>query len=90
MHHAVGALAAQSGVDLLVAVGELGGATAAGALEAGLAPAGVVHLAGVDQALRAVPDLLGEGDVVLVKGSRQAGMERVVQQLIGRRPEDVA
>jgi UDP-N-acetylmuramoyl-tripeptide--D-alanyl-D-alanine ligase len=90
LHHEVGGLAAASGVDLLVAVGELGKATAAGALEAGLAASGVVHLADVDVALREVPALLREGDVVLVKGSRQAGLDRVVQHLIEQRSGDAA
>ena len=70
MHHRIGMEAAQAGVDLIVPVGELGRAAAAGALEAGLAPAAVVHLATTEEALERVPELLREGDVVLVKGSR--------------------
>lgn len=82
LHHEIGALAAASGVDLLVTVGELGKATAAGALESGLATEGVVHLDDVEVALTRVPHLVREGDVVLIKGSRQAGLDRVVQQLV--------
>ena len=82
LHHEIGELAANSGVDLLVTVGELGKATAAGALEGGLATGEVVHCEDVNEAMDEVPHLVREGDVVLIKGSRQAGLDRVVQHLI--------
>jgi len=82
LHHEVGELAAASGVDLLITVGELGKATAAGALEGGLSGDEVVHLEDVEAALNEVQHLVREGDVILIKGSRQAGLDRVVQQLI--------
>jgi UDP-N-acetylmuramoyl-tripeptide--D-alanyl-D-alanine ligase len=81
LHHQVGALAARSGIDLLLVVGELAAATAAGALEGGLPAGRLVHLPTVEHALRAVPSLVRAGDVVLVKGSRRAGLERLVEQL---------
>jgi UDP-N-acetylmuramoyl-tripeptide--D-alanyl-D-alanine ligase len=74
-HRDVGAYAAGAGVDLLVAVGP----RAAGMLEA------------FDGESRAVPDaraaaalaaqLVGPGDVVLVKGSRGVGLEVVAERL---------
>lgn len=84
MHHRIGMEAAQAGVDLIVPVGELGRAAAAGALEAGLAPAAVVHLATTEEALERVPELLREGDVVLVKGSRGMALERLIGRLEGQ------
>jgi UDP-N-acetylmuramoyl-tripeptide--D-alanyl-D-alanine ligase len=82
MHFAIGAEAARSGLDLLVLVGELTRAAAAGALESGLAPERVVHVADTEEALMLVPSLLSSGDVVLVKGSRATGLDRLVKHLV--------
>jgi UDP-N-acetylmuramoyl-tripeptide--D-alanyl-D-alanine ligase len=90
LHHEVGELAASSGVDLLITVGELGKATAAGALEGGLSSDEVVHLKDVEAALYEVPHLVREGDVVLIKGSRQTGLDKVVQQMIEQGSGDAA
>jgi UDP-N-acetylmuramoyl-tripeptide--D-alanyl-D-alanine ligase len=82
LHFEIGAEAAKSGLDLLVLVGELTRASAAGALETGLAPERVVHVADTDEALALVPPLLSSGDVVLVKGSRRTGLDRLVKHLV--------
>jgi UDP-N-acetylmuramoyl-tripeptide--D-alanyl-D-alanine ligase len=82
LHHGIGCDAARAGIDLLLLVGELTRATAAGALECGLAPESVVHLGGIEQALARAPGLLGAGDVVLVKGSRRVGLDRLVATLV--------
>jgi len=81
LHHAVGVHAARSGLDLVVLVGELTRATAAGALEGGLPAERIVHFEGLDEALVDLPSLFEEGDLVLVKGSRRMGLERVVSAL---------
>ncbi len=77
-----------SGIELLVLVGEVTQATAAGALEAGMDPACVRHLGTVEHACRELPELLGSGDVVLVKGSRAMGLEALVDGLIERFGEE--
>ena len=71
-HREVGEAAATAGIDLLIAVGE----RAAGYVEGadGLASA---RFATVEEAIEAVPGLLREGDVVLLKGSRSMRLERV-------------
>jgi UDP-N-acetylmuramoyl-tripeptide--D-alanyl-D-alanine ligase len=81
LHHAIGAEAARAGIDRLVLVGELAKAAAAGALEGGLPAAAVTHLATTAEAARAVPDMLADGDVVLVKGSRAMELESVVHAI---------
>jgi len=81
LHHEVGRLAASSGIDLLLLVGELTRATAAGALEAGLAPEHVVHFEDPEAALGLVPGLVREGDVVLIKASRRLALERLVDRI---------
>ena len=81
LHFQVGREAAGSGVELLVLVGELTRATAAGALEAGMDAARVVHLDSMQQASDAIGELLRPGDVALFKGSRRMGLERLIERL---------
>ena len=84
LHHAIGREAAESGIELLVLVGEVTQATAAGALEAGMDATCVRHIGAVEDALEELPGMLKSGDVVLVKGSRAMGMEALVDALVQR------
>ena len=87
MHHAIGREAAKSGIDLLVLVGELTRASAAGALEGGLAEERVVHVETTDEAIQQIGRHLNDGDVVLVKGSRRTGLDRLVNHLVALKCE---
>jgi UDP-N-acetylmuramoyl-tripeptide--D-alanyl-D-alanine ligase len=89
-HYRIGFEAARSGVDLLVAVGELTRAAAAGAIEGGLKDANIVHVDTTDEAIARVPALVRAGDVVLVKGSHRTGLDRLVQRLVTFLREDAA
>jgi len=80
-HKMIGAEAAARGVDLLLCVGELARATAAGALEAGLKEDSVLHFETAEEVIAASAGLLQPDDVVLVKGSRRVGLESLVQHL---------
>jgi len=84
-HREVGAVAAARGLDLLIAVGTEAAAIADGALAAGLAPACVEHVADTRAAAELLAPTLGAGDLVLIKGSRGAGMEDVARRLRGSR-----
>jgi UDP-N-acetylmuramoyl-tripeptide--D-alanyl-D-alanine ligase len=75
-HARIGAHAA-AGVDTLVVVGAEARAIAEGARSAGMAPDHVVEVADADEALAHLVGALEEGDVVLVKASRVAGLEAV-------------
>jgi UDP-N-acetylmuramoyl-tripeptide--D-alanyl-D-alanine ligase len=76
-HRAVGAHAASSGVDLLIAVGP----RSAAMLDAFDGDARAVADAAAAAAL--ADELVGAGDVVLVKGSRGVGLEVVAEALAG-------
>ena len=89
-HKRIGCETAEAGIDLLIPVGELGRATAAGALECGQADEGVVHLESTALAVERVPELVRDGDVVLVKGSRSMACERIVHGLLERYGHDAS
>ena len=90
LHYAIGLEAAKSGIDLIVLVGELTRASAAGAIEGGLDENRVIHVDTTDEAIARVGALLRDGDVVLVKGSRRTGLDRLVNHLVERKREDAA
>ena len=81
-HREVGEAAAALNVDELIAVGAIGATIARAAQEAGLEKS-----IAVDSPERAA-ELLGEsaspGDLILVKGSRSARMERVLDAFAKR------
>ena len=85
LHRGVGAEAYRQGVDLLVAVGELGHSIARGAMEAGL-PASAVHTvpSGEDYPAAALW-LVGEartGDCILFKASRAMALETMAEAFV--------
>ncbi len=78
-HAAIGACAADCGVDLLVTVGPLAAAMAQRFDGPTLA------FADADEAAAEVPALLHGGDTVLVKASQGVGLSRVVEAVRGAR-----
>lgn len=75
-HRRVGEAAARLGVSLLIGVGAEGVTIADAARAAGLSEASAV--VSVDQAASLLARRTDPGDVILVKGSRSAAMERVL------------
>ncbi|NOR82529.1 MAG: UDP-N-acetylmuramoylalanyl-D-glutamate--2,6-diaminopimelate ligase, partial [Ardenticatenales bacterium] len=71
-------------VDLLVTVGSLGQIIAEEALATGMSPDAVVILPRVEDAIEALPPLIEERDMVLVKGSRGTGLDKLVDSLSHR------
>jgi UDP-N-acetylmuramoyl-tripeptide--D-alanyl-D-alanine ligase len=80
-HRATGRLVAELGIDLLVAVGGHAGEMAAAAAAAGMDVAGIRTAGSSDEAAALLDDLLGKGDLLLLKGSRSMKMERVAKRL---------
>ncbi len=83
-HREVGRAAGALGIDRLVAVGRHADEMAEGAVEAGLGSEAVERAAGTTEASQRLAGQLTAGDVVLVKGSRAAHMEEIVQALRSR------
>jgi UDP-N-acetylmuramoyl-tripeptide--D-alanyl-D-alanine ligase len=83
LNEAVGRLAAQAGLEALIVVGPDADPIVAGA---GAIKDRVTHVADVAAAAEELRARLGPGDVVLVKGPRAAGLERVAEALLTETP----
>jgi UDP-N-acetylmuramoyl-tripeptide--D-alanyl-D-alanine ligase len=80
-HRRIGRLVAALGFERLVVVGSTGSAIADGARRAGMPPNRIAVCSGVDEAVAEATPTLRAGDVIVVKGSRVAGLERAVERL---------
>lgn len=78
-HRSVGEVAVREGIDILIGVGEEAKWITETAWRGGIAK--VHHFETVEDAIRSLHELAQTGDVVLVKGSRSAKMERIVEGL---------
>ena len=78
-HAEVGRLAAELGVEQLIAVGKMAGTMAQAARSAGLSR--VIELADAEAAATAIKSFLKAGDTVLLKASRSSRLERIAQAL---------
>jgi UDP-N-acetylmuramoyl-tripeptide--D-alanyl-D-alanine ligase len=76
-HREVGECAAELGIDLLIAVGPVGASIARAAEKAGLEKSHWVDVP--EQAAEFLATIVSPGDLILVKGSRSARMERVLE-----------
>jgi UDP-N-acetylmuramoyl-tripeptide--D-alanyl-D-alanine ligase len=79
-HQVVGRRAAEV-VDVLIGVGELGSLIADEALATGMPASSVRAVGGNEAAVQALRELMPDGAVVLVKGSRGMAMEQIVGAL---------
>ncbi len=85
LHEDVGAFVARQGIDQLVACGPLGRSLAEGAERAGLDRTRILAVPDAIAACAALKTIVKQGDVVLVKASRDMKLEQVVQALQGAR-----
>ncbi|GLU45977.1 UDP-N-acetylmuramoyl-tripeptide--D-alanyl-D-alanine ligase [Nocardiopsis ansamitocini] len=82
-HERVGRQVARSGVDVLVVVGDQAAPIAEGARGVADWQGEIVGVSDVGQAVAALAERLRPKDIVMVKGSRVAGLEKVAEQLTG-------
>jgi len=87
-HEKIGAYAARRGVAGLIAVGEVAAAVLKGAEQVGTWTGERVQVEDVGAAVAALGERLRPGDVVLIKGSRVAGLERVAQAVLTQGSDD--
>ena len=80
-HRKLGGQVVKAGVDLLVAVGEYAETVAGAATAAGLPSGQVATYKDTAAACRGVRRRLRSDDVVLVKGSRSLGLDKLVEKL---------
>lgn len=78
-HQELGACAAGTRIDRLLAFGEQADHVAGGALRAGMTPHTIADCHDLDSLFTVLDCWLNPGDVILVKGSRGMRMERIVQ-----------
>jgi UDP-N-acetylmuramoyl-tripeptide--D-alanyl-D-alanine ligase len=83
-HAEVGRRAAELGIGQLFAVGKMAPVLARAARDAGLTR--VFEFADVESAVKAVKDFLKAGDVVLLKASRAARLERIAGAIRSEKP----
>ncbi len=81
-HQAIGRLAAQLGIDAIMAIGQYAECVAQGVRET--RANGVVTYQTVQALLEHLPMMLQQGDGVLVKGSRKLNLEQVTEFLLHR------
>ncbi|SMB94316.1 UDP-N-acetylmuramoyl-tripeptide--D-alanyl-D-alanine ligase [Thermanaeromonas toyohensis ToBE] len=81
LHQKVGRRAAEVGLSMLVTVGELAREIATGALDSGMSNTRVFSFLHPREAGQFLARHLQPGDVVLLKGSRAARLEQVLEEL---------
>ncbi len=81
-HRVLGMRVAEHGVDMLVAVGERSKDTIHGAVEAGMSESSTHFFETSEEAGRFLDREINKGDVILVKGSQSARMEKVVKDIM--------
>ena len=87
-HREVGECAAELGVDQLIGIGELGALIAQAASRCGLSKS--VAVGSTSEAAALLSDMAGEGDLVLIKGSRLARTERVLDEFAAHKETEAA
>jgi UDP-N-acetylmuramoyl-tripeptide--D-alanyl-D-alanine ligase len=80
-HERLGELVVRLGVDRLITVGEQARSIARSAVREGQLPEDVASYEDPDQVVEDLRGWLRAGDVVLIKGSRVAGLERLAEAL---------
>jgi len=80
LHHQLGKQVAQAGIDILIAVGPLASVVAQAAVQAA-GDIQTICTPSASEACKTVPELIKAGDILLIKGSRVAGLEMVLEAI---------
>ncbi len=82
LHFELGREFLDYGADLLVTLGPLAQNLAEGAIESGMPQDRVFRCESHEEVASRIAELIGEGDLVLVKASRGMAMEKVVERIV--------
>ena len=80
-HLTTGRLAATSGIQQLIVVGEAAQLIARGAAEAGLSPRQIIRVESNQDAVQELIKIIQPGDLVFLKASRKIQFEQIAEQL---------
>ncbi len=80
-HREAGGMIADLGVSYFLAIGEHARDMVTGALDNGLPPEKVMIVGSQDEMCRKIRDVIREGDLIFLKGSRMMGLEKVSEGL---------
>jgi len=81
LHCDMGRFVAECGLDLIICIGEKAAIIAESAQAAGVPTSAIRRFPTTQSAVEAVPELLREGDLVLLKGSRYMRLETIAAAL---------
>ncbi|MBI5731731.1 MAG: UDP-N-acetylmuramoyl-tripeptide--D-alanyl-D-alanine ligase [Candidatus Magasanikbacteria bacterium] len=81
-HQKIGKLAAESGLDFLVTVGERAKMLAEAAFKNGLSDDKIAKFSRGEEAGRFLQEKIQSGDIILIKGSQGVRMEKIVVELM--------
>jgi UDP-N-acetylmuramoyl-tripeptide--D-alanyl-D-alanine ligase len=81
LHREAGIWVKEAGVSYLILIGEEAKFIGEGAIEKGFPPQNVAYFPEKEGVVSFLQELLEEGDIVLVKGSRKLQLEQIVEEL---------
>ena len=80
-HRKIGRLVREAGIDIFFAIGSFSKDFARGAIEAGMSPERINVATDKTSLIKGLKNIIRQGDVILIKGSRVTAMEEVVEEL---------
>ena len=82
MHREIGWKAAEVGIQALITCGHLAKEIAIGAIEGGIPESQVFHFGDAQSAGKFLQERIKRGDIILIKGSQGARMEKAVKEIM--------
>lgn len=89
-HLEAGRWVGELGADRFFVIGEHAARMADGAVKSGMAPGGILELGSHEEMAEAIKASLRPGDVIFLKGSRKAGLDKVAKAVKGAGQEKEA
>jgi len=86
-HRSIGRDLVEAKVSVLITVGEKASAIAGGAREAGMSSEKISCCSDLEEAADLLIDIVGRGDLILIKGSRQMKLEQLLDHFVRKKGE---